>query len=328
VVRRQTRSGLDALRPYVSMARVDHWVKNAFMLLGIVVASMYRPEAWHASSAFTLVLAFFATCAIASSNYVLNEYLDAPFDRLHPTKFVRPAAAGEVHGRVVYLCWGGLAIVGILLANQINPSFTATALLFWIMGMIYNVEPVRAKDVAYVDVLVESINNPIRLALGWFALVPDLMPPLSIAIAFWMIGAFFMAAKRFAEYRRIADPERASLYRTSFKTYDEARLLGSMFFYAATGAVFGGVFLVRYKLELIFCVPAVTIFLGLYAWLTMRPDSPVQAPEKLHKESALMLSAAMVLVTFVLAMFMDVPALYTLFNVDHAGIEPLWRVGG
>jgi len=30
----------------------------------------------------------------ASSNYVINEMLDAPFDRLHPTKKNRPSACG------------------------------------------------------------------------------------------------------------------------------------------------------------------------------------------------------------------------------------------
>ena len=315
------------LEPYVLMARVDHWVKNAFMLLGVVVALLYRPGLFEAHRLPVIALAVLATCLIASSNYVINEYLDAPFDRLHPTKCTRPAAVGQLSGALVYAFWGLLAIAGMLLATGVNGPFAATALFFWIMGWVYNVPPLRAKDVAFVDVLVESVNNPIRLALGWFALIPDLLPPLSIALAFWMVGAFFMAAKRFAEYRQIADPEVAASYRKSFGTYDEGRLLGSMLFYAATGAVFGGVFLVRYKLELIFCVPSVTMFLGLYAWLSMRRDSPVQAPERLHKDPVLMASALLVLLTFLVAMFLDVPALYTLFNVEHAGIEPLWKVG-
>ena len=317
----------DRVLPYVLMARVDHWVKNAFMLLGVAVALLYRPGLFEAARLPAIVLALSATCLIASSNYVINEYLDAPFDRLHPKKCRRPAAQRQLSGVVVYAFWGLLAIAGVLLATAVNEPFAATALLFWIMGCVYNVPPLRAKDVAFVDVLVESVNNPIRLALGWFALIPDLLPPLSIALAFWMVGAFFMAAKRFAEYRQIADPETAASYRKSFGVYDEGRLLGSMLFYAATGAVFGGVFLVRYKLELVFCVPSVTMFLGLYAWLSMRADSPVQTPERLHKDPILMASALLVLLTFLVAMFLDVPALYTLFNVEHAGIEPLWKVG-
>jgi len=33
-----------------------------------------------------------------------------------------------------------------------------------------------------------------------------------------MVGAFFMAAKRLAEYRSLADAERAAAYRASFVT--------------------------------------------------------------------------------------------------------------
>ena len=35
--------GLAAVIPYVSIARVDHWFKNSFMLLGVVLAFFYQP---------------------------------------------------------------------------------------------------------------------------------------------------------------------------------------------------------------------------------------------------------------------------------------------
>ena len=70
--------------------------------------------------------------------------------------------------------------------------------------------PIRTKEWAYVDVLSESINNPIRLLLGWFALVTSHVPPASLAISYWMAGAFLMAVKRYAEYRHIGNPEAAA----------------------------------------------------------------------------------------------------------------------
>jgi hypothetical protein len=36
------------------------------------------------------------------------------------------------------------------------------------MGCIYNIPPIRSKDVPYIDVLSESINNPLRMLAGWF----------------------------------------------------------------------------------------------------------------------------------------------------------------
>ena len=39
-----TRSAGGLIRPYLQIARVDHWFKNAFMLLGVLLALFYHPE--------------------------------------------------------------------------------------------------------------------------------------------------------------------------------------------------------------------------------------------------------------------------------------------
>ena len=78
-----------------------------------------------------------------------------------------------------------------------------------------------------------------------------------------MVGAFFMASKRFAEYRMINDARVAGEYRKSFRFYDADRLLVSMCFYAVASALMLGVFIIRYKLELIVATP---FFAGLFAY--------------------------------------------------------------
>ena len=65
-----------AIGPYIEIARIDHWFKNAFMLLGLVVAVFFEPDLLSWDAVPQLVLALLATCLIASSNYVLNEILD------------------------------------------------------------------------------------------------------------------------------------------------------------------------------------------------------------------------------------------------------------
>ena len=313
-------------RAYVDIARIDHWFKNAFMLLGVALAFFYRPDLFTESSALILTAAFFVTCIVASSNYVLNEYLDAPLDRLHPTKCNRPAARGDVKGVPALLLWGVLGVLGITSAFAINAPFGISALALWVMGCVYNIPPVRSKEVPYIDVLSESINNPIRLMLGWFALVPDRLPPLSLALAYWMAGAFFMATKRFAEYRAIGDPERAASYRRSFASYSEAKLLASMVFYVTAGSLFGGIFIVRYKLELVLAVPAIAGFFAYYILLGFDEDSPVQHPEKLYRERGFFAYALGTTALFVAMMFLEIPGMYDLFNVEPSSFEPLWRL--
>ena len=229
-------------------------------------------------------MALIATCLVASSNYVLNELLDGPQDRLHPVKRHRPVPSGQVKPALAYAEWIGLAIVGLGLAWSLNRAFFWSALWLWVMGVLYNVPPIRMKEWPYVDVLSESINNPIRLFLGWFALISDRVPPLSLALSYWMIGAFFMAMKRYAEYRHIGDPAVAAAYRHSFKYYNEERLLVSILFYATTCALFAGIFVVRYHLELLLFVPQAAGLFAYYLHLGMKPDSPTQNPEKLYRE--------------------------------------------
>jgi decaprenyl-phosphate phosphoribosyltransferase len=273
-----------------------------------------------------LLLALLSTCLVASSNYVLNEMLDAPHDRKHPVKKHRPAAAEKVRRRYALAEWLALAVLGIGLGLLVNRLFAATALSLWVMGVVYNVKPIRSKELPYLDVLSESINNPIRLLLGWLPLIQDRVPPLSLVFSYWMVGAFFMALKRFAEYRTIADRATAVRYRRSFKHYNEERLLVSVFFYAITAALFAGVFIVRYHLELILGIPVGAGFLAWYLKLGLQPDSPVQNPERLYRERGFLFYAISCLAIFVLLMFVSIPALYEAFNVELVKTAPLWVI--
>src|SRR6476469_2708077 len=256
---------------YVQIARVDHWFKNVFMILGVVLAMFYEPRVASWSSVVPLFIAVLATCLVASSNYVLNELLDGPNDLLHPEKRFRPVPSGRVRPALAYAEWLLLAAAGFGLALSLNWYFFASAAWLGVMGIAYNMPPIRTKEWPYVDVLSESVNNPIRLFLGWFALIPDRVPPLSLALSYWMIGAFFMAMKRFAEYRHIANPATAAAYRHSFAYYNEERLLVSIVFYATTCALFAGIFIVRYHLELLLFVPFAAGLFAFYLHLGFKP---------------------------------------------------------
>ena len=60
-------SPLTRLRAHVAIARPDHWFKNAFMVLGVLLAISYQPGALtSAGDAGRLLLAIAATCLVAS----------------------------------------------------------------------------------------------------------------------------------------------------------------------------------------------------------------------------------------------------------------------
>jgi 4-hydroxybenzoate polyprenyltransferase len=310
---------------YISIARPDNWFKNVFMLAGVALAAFCHPELIGWCAVRTICRAIAVTCIVASSNYVINEILDAPTDLHHPVKRHRPIPSGLVNVRWAYLEWILLGLLGMALAATINRWFFWSSVALLVMGLIYNIPPVRSKELPYVDVLSESVNNPLRLLLGWFAVSAVDVPPLTITLSYWMAGAFFMAAKRFAEYRSIGSSATAGAYRKSFQHYTQENLLVSMFFYATAAALFLGVFIIRYHLELILSVPLLAGFFAFYLHVALKKDSVAQAPERLHREYGLMGYLVLCVGVFVLLMFVQIPALYDIFNVPSSGTTVLWR---
>lgn len=314
------------IAPYLAIARPDHWFKNVFMVLGIVLAYFCHPELFQVETILPILLAVVTTCVIASSNYVLNEILDAPTDLSHPVKKHRPIPSGQVSLPIAYAEWIVLGAIGLGLAASLNKPFFFASLALLVMGCIYNIPPIRSKDLPYLDVLSESVNNPIRLLLGWFAITPVDFPPVSLLIAYWMIGAFFMASKRFAEYRSLGRKEVAGAYRKSFQRYDEEKLLISMFFYTTTFALFLGVFIIRYHLELILIVPLIAGFVSYYLRIAFKQGSAAMNPERLYREKGLMIYLAVCVLAFTAFMFVRIPVLYDLFNVVPTATPALWTI--
>ena len=136
-----------------------------------------------------------------------------------------------------------------------------------------------------------------------------------------------MATKRFAEFRHIGNATAAAQYRQSFSYYNETRLLVSMFIYATMSALFSGIFIVRYRVELILFVPLAAGFFGYYLKLGLQEDSPAQHPEKLYRERGFVRYLVLSMVVLVVLMLIQVPALYDWFNIEPARIDPLWTIG-
>ena len=96
-----------------------------------------------------------------------------------------------------------------------------------------------------------------------------------------MVGCYFMAIKRYAEYRDIGDPERATAYRKSFGYYTLDHLLVSIVFYGSAAMLFLGAFIMRYRFELILAFPFVALVMAVYLGLAFKSESAVVNPEKL-----------------------------------------------
>lgn len=308
------------MNKYIKILRPDHWIKQLFILPGVLFAIILTEGSIDSTMCVRIVLGLFSVCLIASANYAINEYLDAEFDRFHPTKKNRPVVTEGINSNIVYSMWLALGVFGLGLSWYISYPFLITSALLLFMGVLYNVKPFRTKDLPILDVCSESFNNAIRLLMGWFIVSSNTVPPGSIILGYWMGGAFLMSVKRFAEYRMINDKELAGLYRKSFRYYSEKSLLISSFVYAMLSVFLCGVFLIKYRIELILFIPG---FIGLFAYylsMSFDEDSAVQKPEKLFKQTGLMILCTILSVLFIVLMLVDIPYLNILISNRLIGI--------
>lgn len=302
------------LRDYVRIARFEHMTKHVFIVPGVILAILLRPEAFASIGELLVpVLAGFASAVfVASANYVINEYLDREFDQFHPEKSQRAAVQRELSGKLVVIQYVILLTLGLVLATLVNSSFTVAAGLLALSGVLYNVNPVRTKDRVYLDVLSESLNNPIRLLMGWAMVDATSIPPSSLFLGFWMGGAFLMNSKRLAEYRDIVASDGKEVlgsYRRSFRYYTESSLSVANLVYALSCAFLMAVFLIKYRVEYVVVFPCLVSLFGVYYALALGKDSVARKPESLFRSPLLMITATLTCVLFLVSSFVDIPSL-------------------
>ena len=302
---------------YLKIARVDYWPKNVFVLPGIIFyLILVKPENILSVRNFLLIiLSLLGICIICSANYILNEIADLSTDKFHPLKKKRPLVSRKISILNAKFAYFFLLICGLWIGSLINNKFFFGLLSLILMGIIYNLKPIRAKDIAYIDVITESFNNVIRFFLGWSILNVDYYPPVSLIIIFWFGGSFLMSVKRLAEYRFLKKKYLIK-YRLSFKNYDAKSLLLSSIFYCIISCLFMGIFLIKYKIETLISFPFIAMSFIYYLNIGLQKNSLAQSPELIFRNKKLMLLFLVTVIVFLITIKIDVPIFHIFQNIS------------
>jgi len=300
------------MRAYFEAMRLGRWPRSLALLVGCAACFLLHPGFFQGENIATVAaragLAFLLTWAISTANYIINEIADAPYDAHHPTKRNRPLVRGEIR-RFPFLAAGAVLILVSLLAARLffSPAFFYSLFALLIAGFIYNIKPVRTKDIPFLDSISESANNPIRFFIGWFAFAPaHVMPPLALLLCWWAFGNFLMVAKRLSEFRLLQD--KAGDYRRSLKRYSRNSLLAGM---AASALVFFATYLIfsagTGRISMIVMALPVLVYFGLFFHKTLREREIMEEPERLFKQPIFAAYSLLLAVGFLLSFLLDKP---------------------
>jgi decaprenyl-phosphate phosphoribosyltransferase len=100
------------LKAVIRTARPKQWTKNVLVFAAPAAAGVLDQR----DALLQTLVAFVGFCLAASGTYFLNDANDAEADRLHPTKRMRPIAAGDLDVRTARV----IAVVLILLALAVT----------------------------------------------------------------------------------------------------------------------------------------------------------------------------------------------------------------
>jgi len=294
----------EKIRLYLRALRLERWPRSLAIFPGTVAVLLIYPqkipEVLELKSLLNIFLAFIFTWAISTVNYIINEIVDAPYDIHHPTKKNRPFVRKEVK-KSYLLIIGLLLILSAFLGAQIffSGQLKIALLFLFLAGIVYNVKPIRLKDVPYLDSTVESANNPLRFLIGWYVL-SDQFPPFSLLICWWCFGNFLMVGKRVAEKKFLSN-EQSSSYRLSLSRCSIAGLFRFMIFNAFCVLVTLALFFWEIDfLSGIWLLPLIVVFLAFFIRKSQQDRETAEEPEQLFKNPYFALYSLFLVLIFAL----------------------------
>ena len=174
--------------PLVQLLRPAQWIKNA-VVFAPAFFSLWNADDPAASLARAAAVArasfavFAAFCLVSSAVYILNDIVDAPRDRLHPRKRLRPVASGAVSPRQAALVAAGLlaASTAPLWGLPVPARLAISAYLLLQLAYSFGL-----KRIALLDVACIAAGFALRVVAGGRG--------AGVVPSKWILGCTFLLA--------------------------------------------------------------------------------------------------------------------------------------
>jgi 4-hydroxybenzoate polyprenyltransferase len=174
--------------------RPRQWVKNLFVLTPLLFSrNLFSP-----ATVGQALASFILFCLVSSSVYLLNDIQDRSQDRLHPTKRLRPLAAGELNLGVALGAMVTFLLIALAGGVLLNKTLTLVLLSYWVINLLYST---RLKHQVLLDVFTLAFGFVLRVVGGAVA--------ISVMISHWLLlctlllALFLSFSKRRHELMRL-----------------------------------------------------------------------------------------------------------------------------
>lgn len=203
----------------LELLRPRQWVKNGFVLIGLLFGHAWRDPALVGAALWTTV----AFCLASSAVYAFNDARDAPQDRSHPDKRQRPVARGAISPVAAGFLSAILSVASVGIAMLV--SWTVVLIVAAYVGMSYAYS-LGLKRVPVLDVVIIAAGFMLRLLAGTLGI--GIEPSNWLLACGFLLTLFLGFGKRRAEIGRLAEDagqHRAVLEDYSVGFLDQAIML-------------------------------------------------------------------------------------------------------
>ncbi|HXD34513.1 MAG TPA: decaprenyl-phosphate phosphoribosyltransferase [Pyrinomonadaceae bacterium] len=178
------------------LMRPRQWVKNSFVLTGILFANAWRdPELVK-----RVLLATAAFSLVASGVYIVNDLIDRPHDLNHPRKKQRPLAAQTVSVTAAVVLLIILWIAAFSLGFLVSRTVMTILLIYVVVNVAYSL---HLKHVVILDVFIIASGFMLRILAGTVGV--GIAPSQWLLLCGLMMALFLGFAKRRAELYAMTD---------------------------------------------------------------------------------------------------------------------------
>ena len=212
-------------RDWMRALRLHQWTKNALIFVPLLAAHQVTDPwlLWQGVLAFVL----FGLCA--SSVYVLNDLLDLPDDRHHPSKRHRPFAAGRLSITAGVIACIALLVLSLAGAALLMPwRFAGVLATYYALTLAYSV---FLKRKMAVDVIALAMLYTLRIVAGAAA--------FAVPLSFWILAFSMFIFLSLALVKRHSELGQASRQGDTNKTRGRGYYPGDLGMIASLGASSG-----------------------------------------------------------------------------------------